>query len=200
MGFQHLHVVDLNGAFAGGSVNREAVAAILAAVRLPVQLGGGVRDLAGIEGWLEAGVARVILGTAAAREPELVKSAARLFSGRIAVGIDARDGLVAVQGWAETTNMPALDLARSFEDCGVAALIVTDISRDGAKTGVNVAFTGAMADAVTIPVIASGGVRGVGDIRDLKARAGRPIAGVILGRALYDGDIDPREAIAAAAS
>jgi phosphoribosylformimino-5-aminoimidazole carboxamide ribotide isomerase len=174
------------------------VAAILDATRVPVQLGGGIRDMDQIERWLDAGVARVILGTVAVRDPELVKSAARAFPGQVAVGIDARDGRVAVQGWAETTDMQAIDLARAFEGCGVAALIVTDISRDGLKSGVNVDFTGAMADAVSIPVIASGGLKNVDDIRALKARSGRRIEGAILGRALYDGDIDPKEALLAA--
>jgi phosphoribosylformimino-5-aminoimidazole carboxamide ribotide isomerase len=196
MGFKHLHVVDLNGAFAGASVNHNAVAGILDAVRAPVQLGGGIRDMAGVEHWLEAGVHRVILGTAAVRDPEFVKTAARHFPGSIAVGIDARDGRVAVQGWAETTDMQAVDLARVFEGCGVAALIVTDISRDGTKSGVNVDLTGEMADAVSIPVIASGGLRDVADLKALKVRAGRPIHGAILGRALYDGDINPAEALA----
>lgn len=197
MGFEHLHVVDLNGAFEGVSVNHNAVASILDAMRSPVQLGGGIRDMAQVERWLDAGIARVILGTAAVRDPQLVKSAARAFPGQVAVGIDARDGRVAVQGWAETTDMLALDLARAFEGCGVAALIVTDISRDGLKTGVNIELTGAMADAVSIPVIASGGLKNVDDLRALKARPGRPIEGAILGRALYDGDIDPSEALLA---
>jgi phosphoribosylformimino-5-aminoimidazole carboxamide ribotide isomerase len=198
MGFDQLHVVDLNGAFDGMSVNHNAVAAILDATRAPVQLGGGIRDMAGVERWLEAGIARVILGTAAVRDPELVKSAARAFPNQVAVGVDARNGLVAVQGWAETTDMQAIELAKAFEGCGVAALIVTDISRDGLKSGVNVDFTGAMADAVSIPVIASGGLKNVDDIRALKARPGRAIAGAILGRALYDGDIEPKEALLAA--
>jgi phosphoribosylformimino-5-aminoimidazole carboxamide ribotide isomerase len=200
MGFEWLHVVDLDGAFAGQSANVAAVSAILKATPCPVQLGGGVRDMAGIERWLEAGVSRVILGTAAVRDPGFVKQAARGFPGRIAVGIDARDGRVAVEGWAETTDMQALDLARVFEGVGVSALIVTDISRDGMKTGINIALTGAMADAVTIPVIASGGLRGVADISGLKARQGlRPVSGAILGRALYDGDITAEDALKAAA-
>jgi phosphoribosylformimino-5-aminoimidazole carboxamide ribotide isomerase len=198
MGFDQLHVVDLNGAFAGESINHNAVAAILDAVRAPVQLGGGIRDMAGIERWLDAGIFRVILGTAAVRDPKLVKDAARAFPGQVAVGIDARDGRVAVHGWAETTDMLAIELARAFEGCGVAAVIVTDIGRDGLKTGVNLELTGAMADAVSIPVIASGGLRNVADIKALKARPGRPIAGAILGRALYDGDIDPKDAMLAA--
>ncbi|MDJ0921743.1 MAG: 1-(5-phosphoribosyl)-5-[(5-phosphoribosylamino)methylideneamino]imidazole-4-carboxamide isomerase [Henriciella sp.] len=199
MGFSNLHVVDLNGAFAGTSANTEAVKAILAATSSPVQLGGGIRTRAQIDAWLEAGVSRVILGTAALRDPQLVKDAARALPGQVVVGIDAKDGMVAVEGWAETSDMSAIELAKVFEGCGVAALIVTDISRDGMKTGVNVAFTGAMADAVSIPVIASGGVAGTEDITALRAHTGhRPIYGSILGRALYDGDLDPTEAIAAA--
>ncbi len=198
MGFDRLHVVDLNGAFEGVSVNHNAVSAILDAMPSPVQLGGGIRDMMGIERWLDAGVTRVILGTAAVRDPQLVKEAARAFPDQVIVGIDARDGRVAVHGWAETTDMMALDLARAFEGYGVAGIIVTDIGRDGLKTGVNVELTGAMADAVSIPVIASGGLKNVDDIRALRARPGRPVAGAILGRALYDGDIDPKEALAAA--
>lgn len=199
MGFGHLHVVDLDGAFAGRDANGEAVRAILAATSCPVQLGGGIRTRAAIEAWLEAGVDRVILGTAALRDPELVRSAARDLPGRVVVGIDARDGRVAVEGWAQTSDMPASELARAFEGCGVAAIIVTDIGRDGTKSGVNVALTAGIAGAVSIPVIASGGVRSVGDIRDLRlAGSGQPIAGCILGRALYDGDIAPGEALAAA--
>jgi phosphoribosylformimino-5-aminoimidazole carboxamide ribotide isomerase len=197
MGFSWLHVVDLNGAFEGQSINHNAVSAILDATPAPVQLGGGIRDMIGIDRWLDAGVSRVILGTAAVRDPVLVKEAARAFPGQVAVGIDARDGRVAVHGWAETTDMLALELAKAFEGCGVAALIVTDIGRDGLKTGVNIELTGAMADAVSIPVIASGGLKSVADIRSLKARQGRPVEGAILGRALYDGDIDPKEALAA---
>ena len=197
MGFERLHVVDLNGAVLGYSTNENAVSSILDAMRSPVQLGGGVRDMAGVEHWLEAGVSRVILGTAAVRDPDFVMLAAAKYPGQIAVGIDAVGGKVAVQGWAETTDMDALELARRFEGCGVAALIVTDISRDGTKTGVNVEFTGKVADAVTIPVIASGGVRSVDDLVQLKKRPGRPIEGAILGRALYDGDIDPTEALLA---
>ena len=199
MGFTHLHVVDLNGAFEGKSANIDAVRAILAATKAPVQLGGGLRTRAQIDAWLEAGIARVILGTAALRDPQLVKDAAKALPGQIVVGIDAKDGMVAVEGWAETSDMPAIELAKAFEGCGVAALIVTDIARDGMKTGVNVDFTGALADAVTIPVIASGGVASSDDIRALRARTGiHPIAGTILGRALYDGDIIPAEAVQAA--
>ena len=199
MGFDRLHVVDLNGAFAGDSANGEAVRGILKATDVPVQLGGGIRTRAQIEAWLEAGISRVILGTAALRDPELVKSAARDLPGRIVVGIDAKDGYVAVEGWAETSDIRAVELAKIFEGCGVAGLVVTDISRDGMKTGVNVQFTSEMADAVTIPVIASGGVARVDDIRALRDAGGRhAISGTILGRALYDGDIDPAEAISAA--
>lgn len=196
MGFSYLHVVDLNGAFAGQSSNSDAVKAILGATKSPVQLGGGIRTRAQIEDWLEAGIARVILGTAALRNPELVREAAKDLPGQIVVGIDAMDGMVAVEGWAEASDMPAIELAKAFEGCGVAALIVTDIARDGMKTGVNVEFTGALADAVSIPVIASGGVASNDDIRQLRAHRGqRPIAGSILGRALYDGDIDVAEAL-----
>ena len=199
MGFTALHVVDLDGAFAGRSANGEAVRAILAATHMPVQLGGGIRSRGQVERWLEAGIARVILGTAALRDPALVREVARDFPGQVVVGIDAKDGMVAVEGWGETSDMPALELAKAFEGCGVAALIVTDISRDGMKTGVNVDFTGALADAVSIPVIASGGVAGIADIRALRAWPGRrAIHGTILGRALYDGDIDPAAALEAA--
>ncbi|RIJ17905.1 1-(5-phosphoribosyl)-5-[(5-phosphoribosylamino)methylideneamino]imidazole-4-carboxamide isomerase [Henriciella mobilis] len=199
IGFDRLHVVDLNGAFAGNSANGEAVRDILRATDVPVQLGGGIRTRAQIDAWLEAGISRVILGTAALRDPDLVKSSARELPGRIVVGIDAKDGYVAVEGWAETSDMKAVELARVFEGCGVAGLVVTDISRDGMKTGVNVAFTSEIADAVSIPVIASGGVASVKDIESLRRAGGkRPIAGTILGRALYDGDILPAEAIAAA--
>lgn len=198
-GFQNLHVVDLNGAFEGESANSAAVRAILAATDVPVQLGGGIRTRAHIDAWLEAGISRVILGTAALRDPDLVKAAARALPGQVVVGIDAKDGMVAVEGWAETSDMSAIELAKAFEGCGVAALIVTDIARDGMKTGVNVAFTGALADAVSIPVIASGGVASVQDIYDLRAHQGeRAISGSILGRALYDGDLTPSEALAAA--
>jgi phosphoribosylformimino-5-aminoimidazole carboxamide ribotide isomerase len=198
MGFEALHVVDLNGAFAGHSVNQNAVSSILDIIQAPVQLGGGIRDMEGVERWLGAGIARVILGTAAVRNPTFVKEAAKAFPDKVAVGIDAREGLVAVQGWAETTDMHAVELAKAFEGCGVAAIIVTDIARDGLKTGVNVALTGELADAVSIPIIASGGLKNVDDITALKNRAGKPIAGAILGRALYDGDIDPAAALLAA--
>lgn len=196
MGFDRLHVVDLNGAFDGRATNAAAVAAILRSTTVPVQLGGGIRTRADIDRWLEAGIARVILGTAALRDPELVKAAARALPGQVVVGIDAVNGMVAVEGWADTSDMPAIELAKAFEGCGVAAIVATDIGRDGLKTGVNVAFTGTLADAVSIPVIASGGVKSVGDIAALRARNGvNPIAGAILGRALYDGDINPDEVL-----
>jgi len=193
-GCQWVHLVDLNGAFAGRAVNAAAVEAVLARVRAPCQLGGGIRDLAAIEGWLSKGLARVILGTVAVRDPALVRGAARAFPGRVAVGIDARGGRVAVEGWAETTDLTALDLARRFEDAGVAAIIYTDIDRDGAMQGPNVAATAALANAVRIPVIASGGVSSLDDLRALKD-CGAPLDGVISGRALYDGRIDVAEAV-----
>ena len=196
-GFGWLHVVDLNGAFAGRPVNRTAVAAILAAVSIPVQLGGGIRDLAGIEAWLEAGVRRVILGSAAVKDPALVREACRTFPGRIVVGIDARDGKVAAEGWAETSSIEAHDLAVSFEDVGVSAIVHTDIGRDGMLSGLNVAQTVALAAAVSVPVIASGGVGRLQDLIELRAAAtGTRIEGVIVGRALYDGRIKPGQALA----
>jgi phosphoribosylformimino-5-aminoimidazole carboxamide ribotide isomerase len=188
-GCRWLHVVDLDGAFAGRPANATAVEAILAAVTIPVQLGGGVRDRATIEAWLDKGVARVILGTAAVRDPALVRAAAATHPGRIAVGIDARDGRVAVAGWAEATEIEAVDLARRFEDAGVAALIHTDIDRDGALGGPNVAATAALARAVALPVIASGGVGGLADLAALRD-CGAPLDGVIAGRALYEGRLD----------
>jgi len=187
-GCEWLHLVDLNGAFAGVPVNAAAVEAILARVTVPCQLGGGIRDMATIEAWLGRGLARVILGTAAVENPALVRQAARAFPGRVAVGIDARDGLVATKGWATATDVPATDLARRFEDAGVAALIYTDIDRDGAMGGPNITATAALARAVTIPVIASGGVSKLADLQTLRATG--MIAGVISGRALYDGTID----------
>ena len=195
-GFEWLHVVDLDGAFAGKAANAGAVEAILKATDVPVQLGGGIRDMAAIEGWLAKGLARVILGTAALRNPDLVIAGCRAFPGRIAVGIDARDGFVAVEGWAETSQITAVDLARRFEDAGVAAIIFTDIARDGLLTGVNVPATAALADAVSIPVIASGGLAGLGDIEALLNVTGTPIAGAISGRALYDGRLDAGAALA----
>ena len=193
-GFTHLHVVDLNGAFEGKAVNRDAVEAILKATDAPVQLGGGIRTRAQIDAWLEAGISRVILGTAALRDPELVKEAARALPGQVVVGIDAKHGMVAVEGWAETSDMKATELAKAFEGCGVAAIVATDIGRDGLKTGVNVPFTAELANTVSIPIIASGGVASVDDIRALIA-ADAPIAGSILGRALYDGDIVASEVL-----
>ena len=193
-GFTHLHVVDLNGAFEGKAVNRDAVEAILKATDAPVQLGGGIRTRAQIDAWLEAGISRVILGTAALRDPELVKEAARALPGQVVVGIDAKHGMVTVEGWAETSDIKATELAKAFEGCGVAAIVATDIGRDGLKTGVNVPFTAELANTVSIPIIASGGVASVDDIRALIA-ADAPIAGSILGRALYDGDIVAGEVI-----
>ena len=200
-GFAWLHVVDLNGAFAGRPVNGAAVAAILAAARVPVQLGGGIRDMAGVASWLEAGVSRVILGSAAVKNPALVHEACRAFPGRIAVGIDARDGMVATEGWAETSTLAAADLALRFEDAGVAAIVFTDIGRDGMLSGLNLAQTEALAARLATPVIASGGVGDVADLVALKAAAGRQkgIVGAIVGRALYDGRIAPAAALAALA-
>ncbi|MFJ1291952.1 1-(5-phosphoribosyl)-5-[(5-phosphoribosylamino)methylideneamino]imidazole-4-carboxamide isomerase [Paracoccus yeei] len=194
-GAEWLHLVDLNGAFAGHPVNAEAVGAILAAVTVPAQLGGGIRDMATIEGWLERGLSRVILGTVAVENPSLVREAALAFPGKIAVGIDARGGRVATRGWAEKTDVMAVDLARQFEDAGVAAIIYTDIDRDGAMQGPNIAATEALARAVTIPVIASGGVSSMQDL--LALRETRAIAGAISGRALYDGAINLSEALRA---
>lgn len=197
-----LHVVDLNGAFAGRPVNGAAVRAILDAVSVPVQLGGGIRDMAGIDAWLSAGVSRVILGSAAAKNPALVHAACRAHPGRIAVGIDARDGLVATEGWAETSELGAVELALRFEDAGVAAIIFTDIGRDGMLGGLNLDLTLELAGRISTPVIASGGVGSLGDIVALRARAeGAPgtIDGVIVGRALYDGRVDAAEALRALA-
>lgn len=195
-GFHWLHVVDLNGAFAGRPVNAPAVAAILAATKLPVQLGGGIRDLDTIERWLAQGVARVILGTLAVRAPELVREACRLFPGKVALGLDARGGKVAVDGWAEQSEIGALDLARRFEDAGAAAIIYTDIDRDGLLGGVNAEATAALARAVSTPVIASGGVASLADLERLKAERASGIEGVIIGRALYDGRVEPAAALA----
>ena len=198
-GFEWLHVVDLNGSAEGRAVNDEAVEAILNAVSVPVQLGGGIRSLDNIEAWIEAGVSRVILGTVAVRDPELVKTAAREWPEQVAVSVDVRQGKVAVQGWLEDSGLDALTVARRFEDAGVSALIVTDIDRDGAMLGFNVEVFGQIADAVSIPVIAAGGLASVADIEALRARAGVPIAGAVLGRALYTGAILPAEALMAAA-
>jgi phosphoribosylformimino-5-aminoimidazole carboxamide ribotide isomerase len=193
-----LHVVDLNGAFAGKSVNGAAVAAILAAATVPVQLGGGIRDMAGIARWLEAGVSRVILGSAAAKHPALVLQACRAWPGRIAVGIDARGGMVATEGWAETSTLAAGELARRFEDAGVAAIIYTDIGRDGMLGGLNLEETLALANSISTPVIASGGVGRLADLAALKQAVGgsRAVEGVIVGRALYDGRVGLAEALA----
>ena len=194
--FEWLHLVDLDGAFAGKPVNALAVAQIVRAVGIPIQLGGGVRNLATIEAWLGEGITRVILGTAAVRDPALVREAARKFPGRIAVGIDARGGKVAIQGWAETSEVTALDLARSFEDAGVAALIYTDIARDGVLAGLNLEATAALAQAVCIPVIASGGLASIDDVAQLVQPRYGMLAGAIAGRALYDGRLDPAAALA----
>ena len=194
-GFEWLHLVDLNGAFAGRPVNGDAVEAILAAVALPVQLGGGIRDLATVDFWLERGVRRVILGTVALTEPELVREACKRHPGRIVVGIDARDGMVAVEGWARTSEVRALDLALRFEDAGVAAIVYTDIDRDGALGGVNVEATADLAFALTTPVIASGGVASLADLKSLKEVEKTGVEGVICGRALYDGRLDPAAAL-----
>jgi len=194
-GCQWLHVVDLNGAFEGKTVNGVAVRAILEAIEAPVQLGGGIRDMETIAYWLEAGVRRVILGTVALRDPDLVRRACEKYPGRVAVGIDARDGFVAVEGWAEVSQMKAFDLADLFEDAGVAAIIYTDIGRDGAMVGPNVASTTALAAAISTPVIASGGVASMTDLQLLKDAGGGLLEGVISGRAVYDGKIDPGEAV-----
>ena len=197
-GFAWLHVVDLNGAFAGKPVNAQAVRAILASVTLPVQLGGGIRDLAGIAAWLEAGITRVILGSAAAKNPPLVIEACRQFPGRIAVGIDAHDGFVATEGWAEKSTLPATELGLRFEDAGVSAIIYTDIGRDGMLAGLNLEQTVALAGRLTTPVIASGGVGSEQDLVALaQAARGTRIEGVIVGRALYDGRVSPAAGLAA---
>ena len=195
-GFEWLHVVDLNGAFAGRSVNADAVEAILAAVDLPIQLGGGIRDMAAIDRWLDNSVARVVLGTVAVRDPALVKTAAKRYPGLVAVGIDARGGKVAVEGWAEATELTAVELARRFEDAGVAAIIYTDIDRDGVLKGINIEATLALANSVSIPVIASGGLAALADIERLLRPDCAILEGAISGRALYDGRLDPAEALA----
>jgi phosphoribosylformimino-5-aminoimidazole carboxamide ribotide isomerase len=200
-GFHWIHVVDLDGAIEGTPRNAGAIAGILNRAVIPVQVGGGVRSMSAVSYWIDAGVSRVVIGTAALKDPAFVREAARTYPERIAVAIDVRDGKVAVEGWVEQSEVMATDLAARFADAGVAAVIVTDIKRDGLKTGINVDLTGQLADAVAIPVIASGGAKSVSDINALKARAGRhPIHGCILGRALYDGDIDPAEALTVAAS
>ena len=195
-GFEYLHVVDLDGAFAGKPMNALAVEAILKSVKMPVQLGGGIRDLRTIDGWLDKGVTRVIIGTSAVRDPDMVREAARLHPGRIAVGIDARNGLVAVEGWARTSQVTAIELGCRFEDAGVAAIIYTDIARDGVLLGLNVEATLELAHAVSIPVIASGGLASLADVQRLLQPDCARLAGAISGRALYDGRLDPGEALA----
>jgi phosphoribosylformimino-5-aminoimidazole carboxamide ribotide isomerase len=198
-GFHWIHVVDLNGAVEGKAANAPAVEAILAAVSTPVQLGGGIRTLADVERWVEAGVSRIILGTVAVREPNVVREAARLWPEQIAVSVDVRAGKVAVQGWTEDSDLDAITVAKRFEDVGVSALIITDIDRDGTTMGFNVDAFGEIADSLAIPVIAAGGLATIDDIVKLKARKGTPIAGAVLGRALYNGAIDPAEALRIAA-
>jgi phosphoribosylformimino-5-aminoimidazole carboxamide ribotide isomerase len=195
-GFEYLHIVDLDGAFAGKPVNAGAVDRILETVGLPLQLGGGVRDTATVEAWLDKGVNRVIIGTAAVRDPPFVKQAARDFPGRVAVGLDARDGKVAVEGWAETSELTALEIARRFEDAGVAAIIYTDIARDGMLQGLNLDATIALAEAISIPVIASGGLASIEDIKAMLEPRAAKLQGAIAGRALYDGRLDAAEALA----
>jgi phosphoribosylformimino-5-aminoimidazole carboxamide ribotide isomerase len=194
-GFQYLHLVDLDGAFAGRPMNAAAVERILATVKIPVQLGGGIRDRATIDAWLSKGVTRVIIGTAAVRDPALVKEAAAALPGRIVVGLDARDGKVAVEGWAATSELSALELARRFEDAGVAAIVYTDVARDGMLKGLNLDATIALAEAVSIPVIASGGLASIDDVHSLLAPRAQKLEGAIAGRALYDGRLDAAEAL-----
>ncbi|SFL40676.1 1-(5-phosphoribosyl)-5-[(5-phosphoribosylamino)methylideneamino] imidazole-4-carboxamide isomerase [Bradyrhizobium sp. NFR13] len=194
-GFEYLHVVDLDGAFAGKPVNAQAVESMLATVKMPVQLGGGIRDLKTVEAWLSKGITRVIIGTAAVRDPALVKEAAKKFPGKVAVGLDARDGKVAVEGWAETSTVTALEIAQRFEDAGVAAIIFTDIARDGLLKGINWDATIALADSISIPVIASGGLASIDDIKAMLEPRAAKLEGAISGRALYDGRVDPAEAL-----
>lgn len=195
MGFRYLHVVDLNGAVSGDLVNKPAVEAILREVKIPVQLGGGIRTMEGISSWLEAGVSRVILGTIAVKYPALVKEAAAAFPGKIAVGIDAKGGMVATHGWVETSTVRAVDLARQYEDAGVSAIIYTDIARDGTLGGPNIDETAALAKAISIPVILSGGMSSLRDIAAVHAQKDSGIEGIILGRALYEKTIDPKSAL-----
>jgi phosphoribosylformimino-5-aminoimidazole carboxamide ribotide isomerase len=194
-GFEYLHVVDLDGAFAGKPMNAQAVEAMLKVVKMPVQLGGGIRDLTTIDAWLGKGITRVIIGTAAVRDPALVKEAAKKYPGRVAVGLDARDGKVAVQGWAETSTVTALEIAQRFEDAGVAAIIFTDIARDGLLKGLNLDATIGLAEAISIPVIASGGFASIDDVKALLTPRAKKLAGAIVGRALYDGRLDPAAAL-----
>lgn len=194
-GFEYLHIVDLDGAFAGKPMNAAAVERILAAVKIPVQLGGGIRDRGTIDAWLAKGIARVIIGTAAVRNPALVKDAARAYPDRVAVGLDARDGRVAVEGWAETSELTALDVAKRFEAAGVAAIVHTDVTRDGMLKGPNLEATITLAEAISIPVIASGGFGSIQDVHALLAQRAKKLAGAILGRALYDGRIDAPAAL-----
>jgi phosphoribosylformimino-5-aminoimidazole carboxamide ribotide isomerase len=195
-GFDYLHLVDLDGAFAGKPVNRASVDRILSTAGCKVQLGGGIRDMATVEGWLSRGVTRVIIGTAAVRNPDLVKEAARKFPGKVAVGLDARDGKVAVEGWAEVSQLTVLDIAKRFEDAGVAAIIYTDVARDGMLKGINWDSTIALADAISIPVIASGGLASIEDVKTMLTPRAKKLAGAIAGRALYDGRLNPAEALA----
>lgn len=194
-GFRYLHMVDLDGAFAGKPMNAAAVDRILETIAIPVQLGGGIRDMATIEGWLEKGVTRVIIGTAAVRDPALVRDAAKRFPGRVAVGLDARDGKVAVQGWAESSELSVLEIAQRFEDAGVAAIIYTDIARDGLLKGLNLDATIALAEAISIPVIASGGLASIEDVKQMLEPRAAKLEGAIAGRALYDGRLDAAEAL-----
>jgi phosphoribosylformimino-5-aminoimidazole carboxamide ribotide isomerase len=195
-GFEYLHVVDLDGAFAGKPVNAQAVEAMLKTVKMPVQLGGGIRDMATLEAWLAKGITRVIIGTAAVCDPSFVKEAAKKYPGRVAVGLDARDGKVAVEGWAETSTVTALEIAQRFEDAGVAAIIFTDIARDGLLKGLNLDATIALAESISIPVIASGGLASIDDVKAMLEPRAKKLAGAISGRALYDGRIDPAQALA----
>ena len=195
-GFEYLHVVDLDGAFAGKPINADAVSRILDVCKIPLQLGGGIRDMATIDGWLARGVTRVIIGTAAVRDPSLVREAARLYPGRVAVGIDAKQGFVAVEGWAQVSQLSAVELGKRFEDAGVAAIIYTDIARDGVLAGLNLEATMELAEAISIPVIASGGLASIDDIREMLKPGRARLAGAIAGRALYDGRIDPAAALA----